>query len=161
MKNLQNLTRDLQTDLMSCATDPYGPLAPQWERRVFSHGGLFPGGGIVITTGWSRDPSRSCNGGEYYDYARYRFCDGGISREETSSCEIDERVPKSEIYNVALSQGGLERLAELAAKRVSAQLAPKPIDLKKFRRRIEDALRKTATSDDLIAIAGLLGVKTE
>lgn len=32
---------------------------------------------------------------------------------------------------------------------------------KTIRRRIEDALRKTATSDDLIAIAELLGVKTE
>ena len=65
------------------------------------------------------------------------------------------------IYNVALSQAGLERLAELATKRVSAQLASKPIDLIKIRRRVEDALRKTADGDDLIAIAGLLGVKTE
>ena len=31
----------------------------------------------------------------------------------------------------------------------------------KFRRRIEDALRKTATSDQLAQIATLLGVKTE
>ncbi len=32
---------------------------------------------------------------------------------------------------------------------------------KKLRRRIEDALRKTATENDLVAIAEMLGVKTE
>jgi hypothetical protein len=37
----------------------------------------------------------------------------------------------------------------------------KLIDVKKTRRRIEDALRKTATNEEIIFIANLLGVKVE
>ncbi len=163
-KGLKELSERLQADLMACATDPHGPHVPQWERRVFSSYDRTeewkPGKGVVITVEYSRDPSRSHDGGEYYHYARYLFCDGGVSREGTSSCEIDDREPESEIFAVALSQEGLERLADLVAKRVTAELVPEPIDLTKVRRRVEDALRKTATGEDLVAIAGLLGVKT-
>jgi hypothetical protein len=37
----------------------------------------------------------------------------------------------------------------------------KLVDVKKTRRRIEDALRKTATNEEIIFIANLLGVKVE
>jgi len=49
--------------------------------------------------------------------------------------------------------------AGLFSKVVRQGWPPKPNP--KLRRRIKDALRKTATNDDLITIAGLLGVKTE
>ena len=38
---------------------------------------------------------------------------------------------------------------------------PGPTNSKKLRRQIEDALRKTASDGDLVAIAGLLGIRAE
>jgi len=54
----------------------------------------------------------------------------------------------------------LNLLAEIAMARVKANM-PKDIDIKKLRRRIEEELRKKATTKNLVAIAGLLGVKIE
>lgn len=59
--------------------------------------------------------------------------------------------------------------AELAVKKVMAELIPTEIrgrkrywhDVIKIRRRVEDALRKTASEAEILAIAVLLGVKTE
>ena len=45
-----------------------------------------------------------------------------------------------------------------ATRRVVDRLTNE-VDNKKLRRRIEDALRKTASKDDLLAVAGMLNVK--
>jgi hypothetical protein len=150
---MKKLFESILADLRTCASDEHGPHRPEWERS-----GRYPDG-IVITTGWSRDPSRSNNGGEYYEYSRYRPIEDGRVIRETSSSYEDADWELKEIYG--LSGEALPHLADLACQRILAENAPKPIDLVKVRRRVEDALRKTASAEDLLAIAGLLGVKVE
>jgi hypothetical protein len=48
-----------------------------------------------------------------------------------------------------------------ATGRVFVRSIHEETDFKVLRRRIEDALRKTATKEEIVAIAGLLGVKTD
>ncbi len=150
---MKKIFESILADLRDCARDEYGPHRPEWERSE-----RFPEG-IVITTGWSRDPSRSNNGGEYYTYSRYRPIEDGRVIHETRSSYEDADWKLEEIYG--LSGDALSNLADLACQRILAENAPKPVDRVKVRRRVEDALRKTASAEDLLAIAGLLGVKVE
>ena len=149
---MKNLFSSIYTDLRDCAQDDYGPHAPRWE-----HSERYPTG-IVITTRWSRDPSRSNNGGEYFMYSRYRPLEDGRVIHETGSSYEDADWEMEEIFG--LSSDSLERIAELARLRILAEDAPPPIaDQKVLRRRIEDALRKTSSINDLVAVATMLGVK--
>ena len=117
-----------------------------------------------MTISWEtytpRDRSRCNNGGDYYEWTRFWIgTTGSVWSYEISSYEDAESQGEQE-YDVLLTWDGLNRLAEMAVRRVEAENTPCPLDIGKVRRRIEDALRKTAGRDDILAIAGLLGVDT-
>ena len=156
----------MMSDLRDCANDPYGNQKPEWSPRL--RRSLPPKfetrkAGVVVTTTFSRDTRRMNNGGRYEHYASYRPVPGGIARYTVTSYE-DDTPELDRVFPLALSQEGLERAATLAAARVAAELSPPEgnlDDLRRLRRRVEDALRKTARPADIEAIAAMLGVKTE
>jgi len=152
MDMLKKLYGAMFLSAMAGAIDENGPREATWEAST----AIF--GAVVFTTVYSRDPSRSNNGGEYFQYIRFANVPGGGVREEKRSSYEDADWVEENFYPVALTNLG--RLAKLVCLAVNLSLAPKAIDTTKVRRRVEDALRKTASADDLLAVAGLLGVKT-
>ncbi len=138
----------------NCIDDEYGPRKAEYSRS------LADPSGIVFTTRFSRDPSRSDNGGEYYEYRRFIPLGFGTRVEERSSYE-GSSYEEIGFFSVILSTAGLCRMADLACLRATAAAMPPEIDIKKVRRRVEDALRKTATDEDVLAVAALLGVKSD
>jgi hypothetical protein len=149
---MKELFKDIKKDLLECLTDPYGPHCPQWEKSE-----KVPAG-IVITTHWSRDPSRSNNGGEYYEFSRYAPLEDGRVMHEIRSSYEDASWEHQKTYG--LSASSLVSMAELACQRLLAEYAPKLLNVEELRVKIEYALRDAA-STDLVAIAGLLGLEAE
>jgi hypothetical protein len=160
---MKKLYDSILQDLRDCASDEHGPLSPVWRVRLqrTSYDETVPRepSGITITTRYSRNPSKSNNGGEYYCYSIYRYLDDGrLARFSDSSYE-DSREELDDIYGVGISQDSLESLAEFAKQRVLQENAPRKMNETKVRRRIEDALRKRASYEEVFAIATMLGVK--
>lgn len=155
---MKKLITQMIEDLRDCAKDPHGPHRPEfYESR-----NALAGKNWSVTVIYSRDPSRSNNGGEYYEDRRYYIGpSGSVCSYLISSCDSSDETDWTD-HGVVLSFRGLERALELAACRVMAEMAPPPVeDIKKIRRRVEDALRKTAAAEDVLAVAGLLSVKID
>ena len=139
----------------ACAEDPYGNREPEWFIGAMSN--TAP----VFQTRFSEDHSRSSNGGAYHEYVRFIQTGTGVRMEGKSSYE-DSDYEEEGFWPSALDNAALCRLANLACLKIKVEMAPPPIDdIKTVRRRVEDALRKTATANDLLAVASLLNVKTE
>ena len=153
---MKNLINQMAKDLRDCAEDRNGPHTPEYYLGRNSTAGE----NLSVTVQWSRDPSRSNNGGEYFYDRRYFLKNGSVHSYLVSSYEDAE--PEEWVdHKVALTLDGVKRCLEMARQRVLAELKPMAFDTVKIRRRVEDALRKTASEDDLLAIAGLLGVRTD
>ena len=162
----QELYRRIESALKAGAEDDYGPHVPAFHHPRRTSGMVSDGtwraeeltDRIEITTRYSRDPSRANNGGEYYHYTRFRpLPDGRIIQESRSSYEDDEW----ESHGVFGIVADLPAMAKLACARINAGNRPGPVNSKRLRRQIEDALRKTASDGDLVAIGGLLGIRAE
>ena len=156
-KGLQKLMSDLVEASRDSSRDENGDGIPGFFYFKAGRGGLET---LSFQTRTPRDWNHSHNGGDYAEWIRFYPSPLGVSSYEISSYE-DADPRNREDYGVILDLEGLRRLATLAVERVLAEMKPKPIDPAKVRRRVEDALRKTATDADILAIAGLLGVKTE
>lgn len=154
---MKELMHQMVNDLRDCARDDYGPHGPEF----YPSDNRSAGENLSVTVQWSRDPARSNNGGEYYEDRRYFVGPNGSVHSYLVSSYEDADPEDWTDHGVALSLAGIGRCLKLASERVLAELAPKPIDSQKVRRRVEDALRKTATDDDIVAVAGLLGVKID
>lgn len=76
---------------------------------------------VGVTTQFSKDPSRSNNGGEYYYYRRYRLVEGGVRAWDDWSCDIADYSNyggTEEFYPITLSD--LSRVGFLAESRALA-----------------------------------------
>lgn len=156
---MKRLMESMINDLRHCRDDEYGPHRPEYGIATNCANPDFDGT-VRISIGFSKDPSRSNNGGEYFFYSRYRWIeDGRLIRETTSSYEDASWEIDWDLPGILVSKDTLARCAELARLRVLAEKAPRMVDWPKTRRRVEDALRKYTSNEDLAAIAALLGVK--
>ena|GEM_PF-4127275 len=100
---------------------------------------------LVVHTRVSRDPLRSCNGGEYH-YYRYYVVDLGVTAYNDWSCDFADYRNYGDgepvEYDCIVSLGGLERIAKLADVTIAAKawLAKEPGCMK----RLKAAIRSLA-----------------
>jgi hypothetical protein len=156
-KGLQKLMSDLVESARDSARDENGDGIPGFFYFKAGSDGLET---VSFQTRTPRDWNHSHNGGDYAEWVRFYPSPIGVGSYEISSYE-DADPRNREDYGVLLDLEGVRRLATLAVERVMTELKPSPFNMVKVRRRVEDALRKTAGEADILAIAGLLGVKTE
>jgi len=72
-----------------------------------------------------------------------------------------EEIKKADQYNLwsaVIPHQPNKKLIREIKELWESQLIPQPIDTAKVRKRVEDALRKNASRQDLILIAGLLNI---
>ena len=145
-------------DLISNAEDRYGHHKPEYFQ-------IFDGHGIEIITEYSRNPSRSNNGGDYYYYSRYYpLEDGRIIRETKSSYE-DSSWKITDIYSVCLSKNALSCMADLAIRKINNSNIPINNDINELKKKIISYINGMGTDESsgeyFMAIAGLLGLDFE
>ncbi|MFH1392989.1 MAG: hypothetical protein ABIG73_01210 [Patescibacteria group bacterium] len=129
-----------------------------------------------LVTGTTSHDYHNCENGDQLRYISAVLCDGedrnvfvvairNGDRENDPDGYIEARFRSYLAGNMSKIEKGLllETSEELEASKNKWKI---DIEYKEkgnrlLRRRIEDALRKTATEEQLLTIAGLLGVKTE
>ena len=108
---VSEILKDIQQAMLSSIEDGNGEGEWRIEKDYIS-----------VTTAFSRDPSRSNNGGEYYYYRRYRIVEGGIRAWDDWSCDIADYSQYGggdDFYPIAVSDLG--RIGNLAEARALAE----------------------------------------
>lgn len=151
---MKDLIKQMVEDAIAVAEDSRGPHKPCFFQQK-----VIAGDSISFCLEESRDPSKSNNGGEYYQYARYLPVETGVLRYEVSSYEDDEGR-NEEVFPVCLSLAGIKRMAVLACEKALRVI--KPRDYYNLRQRVVflriKSVLATSSNEDLYAIGAFLGV---
>lgn len=130
---------------------------------------------VVIEDFSGYEAGRSSNGGAYgfrqtytpdgpgtytvrhWTTADFQYCEYCGAWGECGCGDIPQSITEAELL------GLIANAEQDRSEGISVEVEPNddPDYFRTIRRRIEDALRKTAKPEDLIRIAGMLGVKTE
>jgi len=116
---MKELIDQMTEDLRLCAEDEFGPHRPEF----YFFRNLACGENYSITVEFSRDPSRSNNGGEYYLDRRYYVGHNGAIQSYLVSSEDAEPYDWTD-HGVVGDLDTIKMCLELAQKKVEVESAP-------------------------------------
>jgi hypothetical protein len=109
---MQTLLKDLEGAILSGLRDAAEcGTSPESVEVISTHPDR-----VRVTTRWSRDPSQSRNGGDYYYYRRYRLTASGVAVRDDWSCDFASYEHSLDAF-YPLAVSSLEPIARLAYRR--------------------------------------------